>query len=262
MPGARARHDARRPGEPSNVSAVEYRAPSGALVFSTGTMEWALTSTRTPPIDQATYNVLSEMGVAAGHARRRHHARHADRAEPAAGRRSRLRRASITDRPVRQLRRVGLEIPNATITDYKWDLDNSGKFATDTGTTSTYDARLHNSRAPTTCILKVTDSKGQQETTARTVNVANTATAKHRGVDEPGRRRPERHAQRAPARARVGGTITDYKWDLDGNGTYETDTGSSADRQQDLREPRHDDRRPCRSPTATARPRPRRCRSR
>ena len=27
--------------------------------------------------------------------------------------------------------------PDATITDYKWDLDNSGTFATDTGTTPT-----------------------------------------------------------------------------------------------------------------------------
>ena len=39
-PGVRAPRRHRR-GRPRNVSAVEYRAPSGALVFATGTMEWA-----------------------------------------------------------------------------------------------------------------------------------------------------------------------------------------------------------------------------
>ena len=42
----------------------------------------------------------------------------------------------------------------------------------------------------------------------------------------------------------VGGTITDYKWDLNGDGTYETDTGSTPTVTTQIRDRRHGDRRP------------------
>ena len=51
------------PGQPNTVSAVEYRAASGAYVFASGTMQWAYGFDVDPAINQATYNVISEMGV-------------------------------------------------------------------------------------------------------------------------------------------------------------------------------------------------------
>jgi hypothetical protein len=61
----RLRSTAPPPGQPSTVNAVRYRAPSGALVFASGTMQWAIGLSAQPDerIEQATYNVLLEMGA-------------------------------------------------------------------------------------------------------------------------------------------------------------------------------------------------------
>ena len=40
----------------------------------------------------------------------------------------------------------------------------------------------------------------------------------------------------ASASADPDGTIAKYEWDLDGNGTYETDTGTTRDGHQELRQ--------------------------
>ncbi|MGZ8665930.1 MAG: N,N-dimethylformamidase beta subunit family domain-containing protein, partial [Solirubrobacterales bacterium] len=53
------------PGQPGTVNAVRYRAGSGALVFASGTMQWSFGLSAQPDerIEQATYNVLSDMGA-------------------------------------------------------------------------------------------------------------------------------------------------------------------------------------------------------
>ncbi len=220
----RARASTAPAGTPSNVSAVEYRAPSGALVFSTGTMEWSLGFDVQQPIDQATYNIISDMGV--------------QPATPAEDITTDSPTAlkppwpSFTAAPSSIL--IGQSVsfnasasksPNGSITDYKWDFDNSGKFATDTGATST---TTHTFNQPGTyrVLLKVTDAKGQTETTQRTVNVENTATAKLSASMNPVGVGQKDTLSGAGSSA-LNGTITDYKWDLDGNGTYETDTSTT-----------------------------------
>ncbi len=220
----RARSNTSPPGQPSNVSSVEYRAPSGALVFSTGSMEWSFGFGRDQAIDQATYNVLSEMGVAPVTPEEEITLDTPGELQPPW--------PSFTASPTTIT--VGQSVtfngsasksPNGSITDYKWDLDNSGNFATDTGSTPTL-TRTFSKPGTYKVILKVTDSKGKQETTARTVNVANTATAKIAASMNPvgvG----QKDTLSAAGSASVGGTITDYKWDLDGNGTFETDTGTN-----------------------------------
>jgi PKD repeat protein len=220
----RARANTPPPGEPANTSAVEYRASSGALVFATGTMEWAYALGNEPVIDQLTYNVLSEMGVQAPTP--------AEDIKPDAST-PQPPRPSFTATPSTVY--IGENVsfnasassdPVASITDYKWDLDNSGTFATDTGTTPTL---THAFAKPGIykVILKVTDSKGQQETTQRIVNVANTATAQLSAAMNPvGAGQADTLS--AAGSSSTGGTIVDYKWDLDGNGTYETDTGTTA----------------------------------
>ncbi len=219
----RARATTPPPGEPSNVSAVEYRAPSGALVFATGTMEWAYDFDAERAVDQLTYNILSEMGAKAATPGEDIVPDTTPPNPP---------RPSFTATPSSVY--IGQNVsfnasassdPSGTITDYKWDLDNSGKFAADTGTTPTL---THAFATPGTyrVILKVTDSRGQSETTERTVNVANTATASLAASMNPvgvG----QSDTLSAAGSSSVGGTIVDYKWDLDGNGTYETDTGAS-----------------------------------
>jgi PKD repeat protein len=219
----RARANTPPAGEPSNVSAVEYRAPSGALVFASGTMEWAYAFDTESVIDQMTYNVLSEMGAQPG-TPAEDIKTDASTPQPP--------RPSFTATPSTVF--IGENVsfnasassdPVANITDYKWDLDNSGTFATDTGTTSTL-TRSFSKPGTYKVILKITDSKGQQETTARTVNVANTATAKLGASMNPvGAGQADTLS--AAGSSSTGGTITDYKWDLDGNGTYETDTGTT-----------------------------------
>jgi plastocyanin len=202
----RARANTAPPGQPSNVSSVEYRAPSGALVFSTGTMEWAYGFGRDHAIDQATYNVLSEMGVAPV----------TPEEEITLDTPGELKPPWPSFTPSTTSITVGQSVtfngaasksPNGSITDYKWDLDNSGSFATDTGTTSTV-TRVFSKPGTYKVLLKVTDSKGQQETTARTINVANTATAKISASMNPigvG----QKDTLSAAGSASVGGTITD-----------------------------------------------------
>jgi PKD repeat protein len=221
----RARASTAPPGEPSNVSAVEYRAPSGALVFSTGTMEWALSFTVDRAIDQATYNVLSEMGATPATP-----AEDLTLDSPTAPKApwpsfTASTSSVLIGQPV-SFDASASSSPNGAITDYKWDLDNSGKFATDTGTTKTL---THTFTTPGTyrVTLKVTDSKGQQETTERTVEVANTATAKIAAAMNPVGAGQADTLSAAASSDAGGGTIVDYKWDLNGDGTYETDTGTT-----------------------------------
>jgi PKD repeat protein len=222
----RARASTPPPGQPSNVSAVEYRAPSGALVFATGTMEWALgfDDEENHVVDQATYNVISEMGVKPATPAEDITLDTPGEALPPWPSFTATPTTTYIGEPV-SFNASASRDPDATITDYKWDLDNSGKFATDTGTTPTL---THTFTQPGTykVILKVTDSKGQQETTERTVNVSNTVTAKLAASMNPvGAAQQDTFT--AAASSDIGGTITDYKWDLDGNGTYETDTGTT-----------------------------------
>ncbi len=219
----RARANTPPPGEGANTSAVEYRAPSGALVFATGTMEWAF-GFGNQAIDQLTYNVISEMGVQPGTP-----AEDLTLDSP-----SELKPPwpSFTATPTEVT--VGQSVtfngsasksPNGAISDYKWDFDNSGTFATDSGANST---TTHTFTKPGTfkVILKVTDAKGQQETTARTVVVANTVAAKISASMNPVGAGQKDTLSAAGSSSR-GGTITDYKWDLDGNGSFETDTGTN-----------------------------------
>ena len=171
----RARASTPPPGEKAEVSAAEYRAPSGALVFASGTMEWAYGLDVDSVIDQATYNILTEMGATA--------ATPESDIKPEAPGTPQPPWPSFTATPSSVF--VGQTVsfnasaskdPDATITDYKWDLEGKGTFATDTGTTPTL-THVYTTPGTYTVTLKLTDSKGMTETTQRTVNVANTAEA-------------------------------------------------------------------------------------
>jgi subtilisin-like proprotein convertase family protein len=114
----------------------------------------------------------------------------------------------------------------ATITDYRWDLDGSGAYATDTGSTPTV-TRVYGARGSVNVGLRVTDSTGktgqstilvsitQPPVAAMSVSPANPVAASPVSFDAGG------------STADPAGRITDYRWDLDGSGNYATDTGAT-----------------------------------
>jgi PKD repeat protein len=211
------------PGQASNTSAVEYRTAAGTYVFASGTMQWAFGFDTDRAIDQATYNVISEMGV--------------QPATPASDivldppNAPKPPWASFTVTPTTLLAGQAATFDasassdsEAKITNYAWDLDGSGTFATKTGTTPTL---THTFAQPGlyNVILKITDSAGQSDVTTRTVNVVNPVSASLRSTSNPAAI-GQSVTFDASASSDQGSTITDYKWDLNGDGTYETDTGS------------------------------------
>ena len=220
----RERADTPPAGEASNVSAVEYRTPSGATVFAAGTNYWANGLEGTHAISQATYNILSEMGAQPGTPEQGLTLDPSNAVPPPY--------AAFTATPAKVL--VGQTVTldasgstdaSGTITDYRWDLDGSGAFATDTGTNPRL-MHAFSAAGTYTVGLQVTDSNGQTETSTRIVRVESAITARVTAVPNPvgvG----QTVTLNAAASADVSGSISDYAWDLEGSGKYAVDSGTS-----------------------------------
>ena len=186
-------------GQPAYTEAVKYRASSGALVFAAGTIQWpwalgpyfipqpgagdtyfqAPTNTEDPRIEQATYNILSDMGV-----------------QPATPTgitvdpNPNAPQATFTANPTTVVagssvafNASGTTTPSGTITDYKWDLDGSGNFATDTGTTVTT-SHTYTTPGTVTVSLKVSASTGLSTTVTHTITVVPVPTAYAKDVEQ------------------------------------------------------------------------------
>jgi PKD repeat protein len=180
------------PGQPGYAEAVKYRAPKGALMFSAGTIQWPWglgphfintpgseesymsppVNTEDPRIEQATYNVLSDMGV-----------------QPLTPTGITLDpnpnapQASFTASPTTVTEGASVSFngsasssPAGAIVNYTWDLDGSGKFATNTGSNPQTSA-TYTTPGTVTVSLRVTDSKGQTATTTHTITVLPPPTA-------------------------------------------------------------------------------------
>ena len=107
--------------------------------------------------------------------------------------------------------------------DYRWDLDGSGTFATDTGITSTVSTTFD---APGTYNigLRVTGTTGLISTSTLSYVVApSTATVSGPTQLLTG----QAAAFDASGSAVPGGTISNFGWDFDGSGGYGTDTGTT-----------------------------------
>ena len=116
--------------------------------------------------------------------------------------------------------------PDGTIVRYEWDLDGNGVYELDTAGNS----RISNPyAAPGTVLvgLRVTDDFGATATATVLVRITRapialfSATPSNAIVGQP-------VSFDASSATDLDGTIARYEWDLDGNGSYETNTGEIA----------------------------------
>ena len=119
--------------------------------------------------------------------------------------------------------------PEGPIARYEWDLDGNGSFETDTGVAPTV-TRSYSSAGDYTVGLRVTDGDGAGAQTTRRLTV----------LAIPVNQIPTAFFTVSPRSAYMGqlvrfdgsassdpeGPIARYEWDLDGNGSFETDTGA------------------------------------
>jgi YD repeat-containing protein len=232
------------PGQPSTVSAVKYKAASGALVFAAGTIQWSWglaphyldkpsESYEDPPVDlsdpriqQATYNIFADGGVEpltpVGVL--------IDGNEPP--------EASFTATPnptsagsLVTFNASGTTDSDGSIVKYEWDLDGNGSYETNTGTTPTA-SRTYLNAEEVTVGVRVTDNGGATDQAVRTLVVSN---------GTPGNIAPKAAFTISPnpvlletpvtfngsGSSDADGSIVKYEWDLDGNGSYETNTGTN-----------------------------------
>jgi hypothetical protein len=117
--------------------------------------------------------------------------------------------------------------PDGTIANYKWDLDGNGTFETDTGSTATV-TRSYSSAATVTVGLRVTDNAGATGETTRNLAVTNRLPTASVTVSPNPAVAGEVVSFNGSASSDPDGSIVNYRWDLDGNGTLETDTGTAA----------------------------------
>jgi N,N-dimethylformamidase beta subunit-like, C-terminal/Concanavalin A-like lectin/glucanases superfamily/PKD domain len=215
-------------GQPGTANAVEYTAASGAIVFASGTMRWArgLELEADPRIEQATYNVLSEMGAQPV-------TPEGLTLDPAGSNKAPTAAFTLSPNPVGYNTSVTFDAsaskdPDGQIAKYEWDLDGNGSFETNTGKTATT-TRKYTSDATIDVRLKVTDQGGATDITVRTLSVIGNQfpvasfTATPNPVIQGLSTTFDASASKDPD-----GSIAKYEWDLDGNGTYETNTGKTA----------------------------------
>ena len=185
-------------GQPAATEAVKYRAASGALVFAAGTIQWpwglgpyfipnpgsgntyfqAPTNTEDPRIQQATYNILSDMGVQPATPSGITVDPNPNAPQPVFT----ATPSTVVSGSSVSFSAAGTTTPSGTITDYKWDLDGSGNFATDTGTSQTT-SHTYTTPGSVTVSLKVTASTGLSTTITHTITVVPPPTAYAKAVE-------------------------------------------------------------------------------
>jgi YD repeat-containing protein len=161
------------PGQPLASQAVKYTAPSGALVFSTGTNDWANALAVNPDsrIIQATYNILADEGVQPG-------TPIGLTLDPPSGPQPPTASFTLSPNPAQTGQLVSFDAtsstdPDGPITKYEWDLDGDGTYELDGGTTPTV-THTYTSSGVITVRLRVTDGQGVRSTTNRALSVDNT----------------------------------------------------------------------------------------
>jgi len=121
----------------------------------------------------------------------------------------------------------GSGVTTGSIVKYEWDLDGNGSFETDTGATPTT-SRSYTSPATLNVKLRATDNNGINDQTTRTLQVNAAPPPTSRFTVSPN---PALTAQTVSfdgsGSSATNGSIVKYEWDLDGDGSFETDTGAT-----------------------------------
>jgi YD repeat-containing protein len=114
---------------------------------------------------------------------------------------------------------------DGTIAKYEWDLDGNGTYEIDTGTTPTT-TKSYTTPGTVAVKLRVTDDRGGQGTVTHNVTVNSPPTAAFTMSPNPAGT-GQTVTFDGTTSSDAGGSITKYEWDLDGNGTYETNGGTA-----------------------------------
>ena len=115
---------------------------------------------------------------------------------------------------------------DGTIVRYEWDLDGNGTYEVDAGNISAIQ-RLFGTSGPRTVGLLVTDDSGATTATSTVVDVQNRAPIADFGPVAPPAIVGAPATIDAGASYDLDGTVADYEWDFDDDGTYETQGGGS-----------------------------------
>jgi PKD repeat protein len=115
---------------------------------------------------------------------------------------------------------------DGTIVKYEWDLDGNGTFELDTGASDTT-SRTYDTGGTRTIRLRVTDDDGASTVDTDTLFVNNAGPSASFTIAPNPAQIGETVTFDADASGDSDGSIVKYEWDLDGNGSYETDTGGT-----------------------------------
>jgi YD repeat-containing protein len=223
----RLRNTTPPPGQPGTINAVKYTAASGAEVFASGTMYWSQGLSNEPDdrIEQATYNVFSEMGT------------QPDTPEgiildPGGSNRAPNGSFTVNPNPTKTNTQVSFDAtgstdPDGTVVKYEWDLDGNGSFETNSGSNQVV-TRSYASEGAIDVRLRVTDNGGATDLAVETLTVLNNQPPSATLTATPNTPIAGEAVSFSAAGSKdPDGTIAKYEWDLDGNGTYETSTGTT-----------------------------------
>jgi YD repeat-containing protein len=216
------------PGQPGTIGGVTFTVPSGAEVFASGTMEWAYGLSGDPDerIEQATYNVFSDMGVQPNTADEDLNL------DPAGSNRAPNGGFTISSNPAKTNTTLTFDAsashdPDGVIAKYEWDLDGNGSFETNSGSKATV-TRSYSAENEYTVRLRITDNGGATDTAVRTLTIINNLPPTASFTTSPTFvKKGEPISFDASSSKDPDGSVTKYEWDFDGNGVYETSGGSN-----------------------------------
>jgi YD repeat-containing protein len=114
--------------------------------------------------------------------------------------------------------------PDGPIASQQWDLDNDGQFDDGTGVTA---SRTFTKAGTYTIRLQATDTDGMSSVASQVVTVGGRPPVASFTVSPQTVATGEPASFDAAGSSDPDGTVQRYQWDLDGNGSYETDTGAS-----------------------------------
>lgn len=109
--------------------------------------------------------------------------------------------------------------PDGVITQYEWDLDNDGTY--DDTTVQPYLSHDYGTFGEQTCTVRVTDNDGLTDTATATVDLVSAPTADLIGTFSDEQEMGFEIEWDATGSTDIDGTIVQYDWDFDNDGTYD-----------------------------------------